>query len=351
MLKWASQQERNLPWKQTKDPYKIWLSEIILQQTRVEQGMPYYIKFVEHYPTVLHLANASEDQVLKDWEGLGYYTRARNLHQTAKHIAYQLNGVFPSTHQGILALKGVGAYTAAAIASFAFQLPHAVLDGNVFRVLSRFFGIDTPIDSPIGKKIFEQLAQELLDPSQPDVYNQAIMDFGATWCMPKQPNCRSCPMRDHCVAHMTSSVAKYPVKEKKMVKRKRFFHYLMLHSEGQIMLEKRIEKDIWQGLYQFPLIEAPYLIQDTQQILNTDFWKTHFVEVSFKIHSVSKTFKQLLTHQQIFANFWDIHLSHFPQTLREKTLFATKTELNNFAFPKIIDCYFEEKALYLGFNS
>lgn len=348
MLQWSSTQDRNLPWKQTKDPYKIWLSEIILQQTRVEQGMPYYLKFIENYPTVLHLANASEDQVLKNWEGLGYYTRARNLHGTAKYIAYQLDSVFPSNYNDILALKGIGTYTAAAIASFAFQLPHAVLDGNVYRVLARFFGIDTPIDSTVGKKIFEQLAQELLDSSQPAAYNQAIMDFGATWCTPKQPNCTICPMQTHCIARITSSVANYPVKQKKMIKRNRFFHYLLLHGEGQIMLEKRVEKDIWQGLYQFPLVEAPYLIQDAQQITNTIFWKTHLAEVPIKIESASKTFKQLLTHQQIFANFWEIHLSHFPPMLTDNTLLISKDKLNNFAFPKIIDCYLEEKSLYLG---
>ncbi len=347
MLQWSLTQDRNLPWKQNKDPYKIWLSEIILQQTRVEQGLPYYLKFIKNYPSVLHLANASEDKVLKDWEGLGYYTRARNLHQTAKYIAHQLDGVFPSDYNDILALKGIGAYTAAAIASFAFQLPYAVLDGNVFRVLARFFGIDAPIDSTAGKKIFEYLAQELLDTSQPDIYNQAIMDFGATWCTPKQPNCAICPMQTHCVAHITSSVANYPVKQKKMVKRNRFFHYLLLHSDGQTMLEKRVEKDIWQGLYQFPLIEAPYLIQDAQEMINTDFWKNHLQETSFQIQSASKTFKQLLTHQQIFANFWEIHVSHFPPTLMDSTLLVSKNGLNNFAFPKIIDCYLEEKSLYL----
>ena len=272
LLQWASQHERHLPWKESKNPYYIWLSEIILQQTRVEQGLPYYLKFVEHYPTVFDLANATEDEVLKDWEGLGYYSRARNLHAAAKYIATELDGHFPDTYDSILKLKGVGPYTAAAIASFAFQLPYAVVDGNVYRVLSRFFGMDTPIDSTIGKKQFANLAQQLLDPTKPDVYNQAIMDFGATWCTPKQAKCNKCPLSEQCAAFQTNRVEKYPIKQKKLKKRTRYFHYLIFNYSGQTWIEKRAGKDIWQGLYQFPLIELPKSTTDLPDVMDTSFW-------------------------------------------------------------------------------
>jgi len=230
LLKWSRKHPRDLPWKATKNPYFIWLSEIILQQTRVEQGTPYYLKFVEHYPTVIDLANAPEDEVLKLWEGLGYYSRARNLHAAAKYIHQELEGKFPNQHQDILALKGVGVYTAAAIASFAFDLPHAVVDGNVYRVLSRYFGISTPIDSTAGKKEFAKLAQELLDNDRAAAYNQAIMDFGATHCLPKNPKCGTCPLQSNCIAVAEKAISSYPLKEKKNQEKISLFSLFIIQS-------------------------------------------------------------------------------------------------------------------------
>ena len=215
LMAWFATNHRPMPWKGEKNPYLIWLSEIILQQTRVEQGLPYFLKFKENYPTVTDLANAPEDEVMRMWQGLGYYSRARNLHFTAKHIAYDLNGVFPKTYVEILKLKGVGTYTAAAIASFAYDLPNAVVDGNVYRVLARYFGIETPIDSTIGKKEFTKLAYELLDNKRPADYNQAIMDFGATQCKPKKPNCINCPLNQKCIGFNTQKIDTLPIKTKK----------------------------------------------------------------------------------------------------------------------------------------
>ena len=225
-----------MPWKGEKNPYLIWLSEIILQQTRVEQGLPYYERFRENYPTVTDLANAPEDEVMKLWEGLGYYSRARNLHATAKMIDQEMDSIFPTTHAEILKLKGVGPYTAAAIASFAYNLPHAVVDGNVYRVLSRFFGIETPIDSTSGKKEFAQLAQDLIDKKQPGNYNQAIMDFGATHCMPKKPKCSQCLLRKNCKALLNNKVTSLPIKIKKIKKQTRYFNYLVINQNKHCLL-------------------------------------------------------------------------------------------------------------------
>ncbi|MEO1264044.1 MAG: A/G-specific adenine glycosylase, partial [Bacteroidota bacterium] len=241
-MEWFSTNHRPLPWKGEKNPYLIWLSEIILQQTRVEQGLPYFEKFKKKYPTVKDLANAPEDEVMKMWEGLGYYSRARNLHAAAKFIADELNGTFPDTFHEILGLKGVGPYTAAAIASFAYGLPHAVVDGNVYRVLSRFFGIEEPIDTTAGKKLFAALAQELLDEKQAGNYNQAIMDFGATHCTPALPACTSCLMKSKCTAFQKNTVNKLPVKIKKTKRRQRFFNYLILNEKGNVFIKKRTQK-------------------------------------------------------------------------------------------------------------
>ena len=242
LLKWFVSNYRPLPWKGEKNPYLIWLSEIILQQTRVEQGLPYYEKFRKKYPTIKDLALAPEDEVMKLWEGLGYYSRARNLHTTAKFISKDLDGIFPKTHKEILALKGVGSYTAAAIASFAYNLPYAVVDGNVYRVLSRYFGIATPIDSTDGKKEFALLAQELLATEKPGAYNQAIMDFGATHCMPKQPKCITCLLNKKCKAFTENRIDILPVKTKKIKKRTRYLNYLIINQGNQVFINKRTGK-------------------------------------------------------------------------------------------------------------
>ncbi len=262
LLNWASQNLRPMPWKGETDPYKIWLSEIILQQTRVEQGLPYYERFVQNYPTVTDLADAPADEVMRLWQGLGYYSRARNLQNAAQMIRDEFQGVFPVKYNDIRALKGVGDYTAAAIASFAYNLPFAVVDGNVYRVLARIFGVFTPIDTSKGKKEFAILAQNLLDKNQSALYNQAIIDFGATHCTPQNPKCGECPFQKNCKAYEINaktncdSIKILPVKSKKLVIKHRFFHYFYFGENQKIWIQKRTEKDIWQELWQLPLHET-----------------------------------------------------------------------------------------------
>lgn len=344
LLKWFESSNRPLPWKDETDPYLIWLSEIILQQTRVAQGLPYFNAFKKRFPTIKNLADAPEDEVMRLWEGLGYYSRARNLHATAKYIAYNLNSVFPSTYQDIIKLKGVGAYTAAAIASFAYKLPHAVVDGNVYRVLSRYFGIETAIDTTQGKKEFAKLAQDLLKKSKPDTYNQAIMDFGATHCTPKLPKCTSCVYKSNCVAHNTQKIDKLPFKSKKITKKERFFNFLIINIGDVVLIQKREEKDIWRNLYQFPLIETTKLEDTIEASL---FWKS-ITQNSCKLHKKSKPYQQILTHRKIKAIFWEIELKEIP-AIMEKTLIAVpRNSLKQYAFPKIVNLYLQDKSLYLN---
>jgi len=346
LLKWFDNNDRPLPWKGEKNPYYIWLSEIILQQTRVAQGLPYFEKFKKHFPTVKDLADASEDTVMKLWEGLGYYSRARNLHATAKFIAYELAGVFPTNHKEILKLKGVGPYTAAAIASFAYNLPHAVVDGNVYRVLSRVFGIETPIDITEGKKEFAALAQELLHQPSAGKYNQAIMDFGATQCVPANPNCATCPFKKECIAFQKEKIKLLPIKAKKIKKRERFFNYLILKKGDELFIQKRTKKDIWQNLYQFPLIEATSILDKESLIATVEFQKIT-KEIPFTFNKISKPFKQQLTHQKIIATFWEIAINIDSLEIPPSFLRINQKNIPNFAFPKIIDWYLKDKALYL----
>jgi len=346
LLDWFAQNDRPLPWKGEKNPYLIWLSEIILQQTRVEQGLPYFNRFSEKYPRITDLANAPEDEVMKLWEGLGYYSRARNLHFTAKHIAYDLKGVFPKTYKEILKLKGVGPYTAAAIASFAYDLPHAVVDGNVYRVLSRTFGIESAIDSTEGKKRFQALATELLAKKKAAIYNQAIMDFGATQCTPKKPNCTICPMAEHCVAYNNQLIEVLPIKEKKIKKKDRFFNYLIINQDENILIRKRVEKDIWRNLYEFPLIESTALLDETA-LVQHDFFKELLTSQTYKITNHSRPIKQLLTHQKILASFWEITVNKAFQEIPKDFISIKKENLATFAFPKIVDLYFKDNSLLL----
>lgn len=348
LLEWYHPDDRPLPWKAIKNPYFIWLSEIILQQTRVQQGLPYYQKFVKKYPTIVDLANAPEDDVFKLWEGLGYYSRARNLHFAAKTVATTYQGNFPTTYQDIRSLKGVGDYTAAAIASFAYDLPHAVVDGNVYRVLSRFFGINTPIDTTAGKKEFKQLADELLASKQAARYNQAIMDFGATHCTPKEPNCTSCLHQKHCVAFQENQVTELPVKSQKIKKRNRYFYYLVLKQETSLFIRKRGEKDIWANLYEFPLIELNQEVEGLfllEALEETLIWKTLFENQPTVLNGVSKKYKQTLSHQKITALFLEIEVK--PSFFYEnKNLIAIeRKKIKNFAFPKIISNYLENMKL------
>ena len=347
LMNWHKDISRPLPWKGIKNPYRIWLSEIILQQTRVEQGLPYYEKFVAAYPKIEDLANAPEDEVLKLWEGLGYYSRAKNMHFAAKFIRDTFSGKFPDTYKEILALKGVGPYTAAAIASFAFNLPHAVVDGNVFRVLARVFGIATAIDSTEGKKQFDALAQQLLDQKQPGAYNQAIMDFGATHCTPKTPSCDSCPFQVECVALKTNQIAVLPFKAKKIKKRDRFFNYILLNQGTKVLLHKRTAKDVWQGLYDFPLSETTELLSQEIQIVQSETWKKIIGTSTYSFRFVSKPFRQVLSHQKINARFWEFDLPEAPPDLEEDYLWIERENIHKFAFPKIIDWYLQDKSLYL----
>ncbi len=348
LLEWHAANDRPLPWKGEKNPYYIWLSEIILQQTRVEQGLPYFERFKENYPRVKDLADAPEDEVMKMWEGLGYYSRARNLHATAKNIAYNLDGKFPDSYEEILKLKGVGPYTAAAIASFAYNLPNAVVDGNVYRVLSRTFGISTPIDSTDGKKEFAKLAQECLDVKQAGVYNQAIMDFGATHCTPKNPNCQSCLLSEKCVGFQESRVENLPVKSKKLVKRNRFFYYLVINAGEKVLVKKREAGDIWQGLYEFPIIETEQTVTNRNQIEGSETWHQFINESDYSVLRVSKAYKRVLTHQKISIQFWEIQVENFKNDYEKAGFIAiSRAELVGLAFPRTIDLYLSDKSLSL----
>lgn len=340
LFQWAEDNPRPLPWKGEKNPYYIWLSEIILQQTRVDQGLAYFQRFKAHYPSVDDLANAPADEVMKLWEGLGYYSRARNLHAAAQYVSQELKGEFPTDYKSILALKGVGPYTAAAIASFAYDLPHAVIDGNVYRVLSRFFGIDIPIDTTIGKKAFATLAASLLPATKAAQYNQAIMDFGAIQCKPKSPNCNLCNFENNCIAAQSNTVASFPVKSKKLKRKKRYFHYLLISDAQQVWIEKREGKDIWQGLYQFPLIEkektsaAAIIKQQINSVLKD-------LAISTEEVSLIHQSKQELTHQQINAYFWYIKsVNSLPEHARYIAM--NPKNFHNFAFPKTINAFFSE---------
>lgn len=340
LIEWYNPSSRNLPWKQTNDAYKIWLSEIILQQTRVEQGTPYYLAFVQQYPTVKMLAAAPLDEVLKLWEGLGYYSRARNLHSVAKQVMELHNGKFPETYPEIIALKGIGNYTAAAISSFAYHLPHAVVDGNVYRVLARVFDIETPIDSTEGKKQFEQLANQLLDKKNPSTYNQAIMDLGAIVCKPQHPLCTQCPFSSDCKALELNKISLLPVKSKKLIKKARYLHYFVLYDNEYVYIQQRGEQDIWKGLYEFPVEE----VNGQWSRDNSQFLK----KINHQPLTIDQllSYKQILTHQFINAYFYEIKLNKLPN-LDISCLKILKKDILNFAFPKIIRSYLKDRLIFL----
>ena len=304
LIYWYLQKNRELPWRKTKNPYTVWLSEIMLQQTRVAQGMVYYQKFTEEFPTIFDLAKADESKVLKMWQGLGYYSRARNLHFTAKQVAEDLNGEFPSTYKELLKLKGIGDYTASAIASICFNEPNAVVDGNVYRVLSRYFGIKTPINSSAGIKEFKALAQSLLDTTQSGTYNQAIMDFGALHCKPQNPLCETCPLADSCVALEKKTIKELPVKEKKIKVRNRYFNFLVVKTDDEkTILSERKGKGIWQGLYQFPLIESTKNIDKNELMTSEEFIDLFPNETTLALFN-KKEIVHKLSHQHLHTQFW-----------------------------------------------
>ena len=320
LLQWFKNNGRSLPWRETKDAYAIWLSEVILQQTRIVQGMSYWERFMTQWPTVNDLAAATEDEVLKAWQGLGYYSRARNLHTAARQVV-ELGG-FPQTFKELKTLKGVGDYTAAAIASIAFGEPVAVVDGNVYRVLSRYYGIETPIDSTEGKKEFQALAQSLLPINEPADYNEAIMDFGATQCTPNSPHCSACPLCETCVAFREQRINELPVKSKKVKQRERHFTYLYIEYEGKIAIHQRGAGDIWQGLWEFPQEEHLTSSEDSA-------WKT-------KAQLLQKGVKHILTHQILLADIYLWQPTRRPQ-LPSEFIWIEKQDLENYALPRLIE--------------
>ena len=327
LLNWYKKHKRSLPWRTTTNPYYIWLSEIILQQTRIEQGLPYYETFTTKFPTLKDLATADEDAVLKLWQGLGYYSRARNLHFTAQYIYNELHGVFPKSYAEIIKLKGIGPYTAAAIASFAYKEPVAVVDGNVFRVLARFFGIYDDIAVTKTRAVFQNLANELISQKNPDLFNHAIMDFGATVCLPANPKCNSCIFNENCFAFLKNEVAQLPVKNKKISAKNRYLNYLILRKNNEIVIQQRTEKDIWQQLFELPLIET-----------SSDNEEEFFLHLSnlYPNNSIKKvtanSIKHKLSHQQLHINFYEINVSEFTSNQQTSVI----QDLHNYAYPIVI---------------
>ncbi len=341
---WYSVNKRDLPWRETNDPYKIWLSEIILQQTRVAQGLAYYMRFVENFPTVSNLAVASEDEVLKMWQGLGYYSRARNLHAAAKFIDLELNGIFPSEYKTILGMKGVGEYTAAAIASIAFHLPYAVVDGNVFRVLSRYFGISEPFDTAYGKKIFRNLANELVPASNPGIHNQAMMDFGALRCVPVNPVCSDCPLHLGCFACNNKMVDRLPVKSKKINVRNRYFNYFVIVTTDSVFLRKRDGDDIWKNLFEFPLAETKnkasvkIVIEEDAFLLLDNF-------IGTEVETITEWKTHLLSHQKIFYRFFVLRVGK-AKKMTSGLIQVNKKDIFDFAVPKLLENFINNSKLF-----
>jgi len=335
LLKWNKEKnDRQMPWKGEKDPYKIWLSEVILQQTRVEQGLKYYEKFITAFPDVHQLANAHERSIYKCWEGLGYYTRCKNLIVTAQNVSKNLKGRFPDNYDEIKKLKGIGPYTAAAIASFAFNEQRAVVDGNVFRVLARIFGIEEPIDSTKGKKAFNALADKLLDKKNPALYNQAIMDFGAVVCKPV-PICEQCPFKQKCEAFLNDKIFSLPVKGKKVLIKRRWFNYVLLEYKEKFAVRQRHAKDIWHNLFEFLLVESGKEF-DEKEIVKEAKKKKWIGANSYEIEYVSPVCKQQLSHQLIKGRFTKLKLHRKPE-LPPDILWIRKKELKKYAFPMFIN--------------
>jgi A/G-specific adenine glycosylase len=346
IVTWYQKNKRDLPWRNTKDPYLIWLSEIILQQTRVDQGMAYYHKFATEFPTVKDLANSDTEKVMKLWQGLGYYSRARNLHSTANAIAKNYKGKFPNDYNQILSLKGIGEYTAAAIASFAFDKPHAVVDGNVYRVLARVFGIETPIDSTSGKKEFNNLANELLDKKNPALHNQSIMEFGAIQCKPVSPDCSVCVLNTMCFAYSKKAVSELPVKAKKTKVRNRYFNYIVLHDKKSVLIKKRTEKDVWINLYDFPLIETNIELTEEQFLESKDWQLFSKSFPKYTIHSVSGNYKHILSHQKIYARFWNLNCSLLSKkTIVSGSVLIPKAAIQKYPVSRLMEKYMEENAI------
>ncbi|MDR6845451.1 A/G-specific adenine glycosylase [Flavobacterium granuli] len=338
LIKWYLQTKRDLPWRKTTDPYPIWLSEIMLQQTRVAQGTPYFLSFTTAFPTVFDLAKANEEQVLKLWQGLGYYSRARNLHKTAQTIAFEMNGIFPDNYADLLKLKGIGEYTAAAIASFSYNECVPVVDGNVFRVLSRYFDLETDIAQASAKKEFAALAFELMPKDNPAQFNQAIMEFGALQCVPKNPNCEECVFNNSCAALQKKKVGQLPIKSKKTKVRNRFFNYIVaVDNLENTIIQKRTAKGIWHNLYEFPLIETDKVedFETVAQQINQNFFQDNKIESLLEYNEDSIIHK--LSHQHLHIKFWKVSLKGIIENGID--LETAKT----FPFPIVIHNFIEEK--------
>jgi A/G-specific adenine glycosylase len=339
LINWFAENRRDLPWRHSPSPYQVWLSEIILQQTRVNQGWDYYLRFIERWPTVADLAQASEEEVLKMWQGLGYYSRARNLHHCAQQVVNEYGGKFPADFEKLKQLKGIGDYTAAAIASIAFNLPHAVVDGNVYRVLSRLYDIDTPININEGQTLFAQLADDLLNREKPGLHNQAMMEFGALHCTPKNPNCLHCPLQARCLAFAHQTVMQRPVKLPKVKVTSRYFNYLVISFNDCVYLHKRSGNDIWKNLYDFPCIESETPLT-AEEVVTSEKFRQLIEEKPFSITKVSPVYTHKLTHRTLLAQFIEIKLEQKLLQIETKDLFLTpESELGSFPIPRLIDLY------------
>jgi A/G-specific adenine glycosylase len=339
IIQWYEEFQRDLPWRKTSDPYKIWLSEVILQQTRVNQGLPYYLKFIELFPTVEALADASEQEVMKAWEGLGYYSRARNLHGAAKIISSELSGKFPKTFEKLLELPGIGPYTAAAIASFCYDEPVAVVDGNVFRVLARLFGIEKDIRKE--HKYFRQIAQTLIPEDNPGTFNQGIMEFGALQCTPQSPNCLICPLQTFCEAFKTGRQSELPYKSPKKPSRKRFFHYLVISEDRHFYMKPRPDGDIWRGLYDFPLIEETSFLDEDELLHSSE----ELLGAPLVLEEVSPEYKHQLSHQQLHVRFYRVRPKEIIENdiqLREKLQKTIAHEMKDLPKPVLITRYLND---------
>jgi A/G-specific adenine glycosylase len=340
IIKWYEINKRDLPWRNTKEPYQIWVSEIILQQTRVDQALLYYMKFNEEFPNVQTLAKASQEKILKVWQGLGYYSRARNMHFTAKYIVNELNSTFPNSYSGLIKLKGIGSYTASAIASFAYNERVAAVDGNVLRVLSRIFAENTPINSTKGKKIFDELANELIKRQDPGTFNQAMMEFGALQCVPKNPKCDICSINKACKGFIQNQVYQLPVKNKAIKKRNRYFNYFFIEDNHHTYIKQRTSKDIWTGLFEFPMIESSKYM-DFKSLISDKHWKILFTDTSIVLQSATEKIIHQLTHQKIEAVFYHLKISSLTNyTFNENDYLKIQIDdLNNYPVPKIIENY------------
>lgn len=335
IIKWYNENKRDLPWRETKDPYKIWISEIILQQTRVKQANQYYLHFIAEFPDINTLALSPLEKVLKAWQGLGYYSRARNLHESAQFIMKNKNGVFPDNYENLIQLKGIGEYTAAAIASIAYNLPHAVIDGNVYRVLSRVFGVNESINTTKGKKIFKELANELLINNNPSIYNQAIMEFGAVQCIPQKPGCSKCPLDAICFAYTKKMVHQFPLKTNKIIIESRFFYYLVIKYKNYTFINKRHNNDIWASLYEFPLIEMKKETTE-EDIIQSGQWNALFNGTNVFLKKISPYFKHVLSHRIIFAKYFLIEIQDIKDDLKKKYIQIPFSDINKYPVSQLI---------------